>query len=137
MRTGNKFIDDVIAKQADEQKRAVAWWSGFVWIVSGIYLFATTPGAHFFSFSALIFFTIGIFAACVVLGIIGYVVQRSLAWAFTNTIGMPGPKAASMLSLLGLGLFVAQTVIVYLAARQFRLFDRVTVWLPIATHCGG
>jgi hypothetical protein len=90
-----------------------------VWIVSGIYLFATIPGIHFFSVQALIFFTVGSLVAGVGFGILAFLAHWSITWALVYVIGMPGPKTGRLITLLGIGLMVAQTVIVYRAARHW------------------
>jgi hypothetical protein len=44
-------------------KATTICWSMTIWLVSGVYFFATTPEAHFTSLNGLLFLVVGVFAA--------------------------------------------------------------------------
>ena len=101
----------------DKQKEGHGGSAAIVWIVSGLFLFFTTPGTSLFSVKALLFIVVGMFAAAIVLGGLTYLVQRGIAAILVRTIGFPGPKAIAAIQLLALILFVVNTAITVLAAR--------------------
>lgn len=59
---------DASIVSADKNKEAAGGVSCLLWILTGIYYFATTPQAHFMSWQALVFFVGGAFLSALVLG---------------------------------------------------------------------
>ena len=100
-------------KEEERDKEAHAQTACMVWILSGLYLYATTPGASLFSFSALGFFIIGANVASILMGRAGYLMRRAMAAVLVETVGFPGLKMAAAISGLGLLLFVAEVVAGY------------------------
>ena len=106
-----------ISKRKGERKQTAAWWACVAWIVSGIYLFATTAAASFFSIRALLFFFVGTFAATMVIGSAASLVERSMIRLLTTMIRSPGLKAAAFASAIRQLLLVAEVAAAYLAAQ--------------------
>ena len=71
-------MDDALTAQIDQQKESRGRAAAFIWIGIGIYLFSSTPQAHFFSWQAVVFFVVGMFVAAVVFGGVSYAVHRAL-----------------------------------------------------------
>jgi hypothetical protein len=55
-----------IRTQSEAQSSVFALWACSVWILSGLYLFATTPDASFISLAALAYFAVGPFVASII-----------------------------------------------------------------------
>lgn len=108
---------DFIEKQYEKQKETHGGWATFAWIGSGIYLFATADGARFLSWQAAVFFIVGMFASPVVFGIAAYLIQRGVAKILVRTISTPSAGVAAVVRAIGLALFVAETVVIFLIAR--------------------
>jgi hypothetical protein len=109
--------DKAIARREKEQKEKAAWWACLAWIASGIYLFASSPAASFFSVNALLFFLVGTFAASLTIGPVSYLVKRSIARLVINLVRSPGPKAAAFVGAIGQVLLIVEVWVAYLAAR--------------------
>jgi hypothetical protein len=105
------------AKRKEKPKQAAAWCARVVWIIAGIYLFATTPEESFFSVKAILFFFVGTFAASVAIGSATNLVGRAIASLVKRVVRSPGAKAAAFVSTIGQILLIAEACIVYLAAR--------------------
>jgi hypothetical protein len=99
----------------DKQKEAHGKWATMVWIGSGIYLFATDPAAHFFSWQAIVFFIVGMFLAAIVFGGAAYVLQRLIAKVFMLVVREPSQGIAGLIGIIGIVLFIVETV--FLAAQ--------------------
>ncbi len=56
----------------EKQKETAGTWAAIVWIGSGLILYLTTEGASLWSWSALVFFVVGMFAAAIVFGVAIY-----------------------------------------------------------------
>ena len=52
----------------EKQKGKAGTWATIVWIGSGLSLYLTTEGAVLWSWSALVFFVVGMFVAAIVFG---------------------------------------------------------------------
>lgn len=87
----------------------------FVWIASGIYLFATSPKASFISWQSLVFFVVGMFVAAVVLGGVSYFI-RTLLTDIGARIRL-NPVIATVFAILGFVLLIADFVVGFLVAR--------------------
>ncbi|MDD4456548.1 MAG: hypothetical protein PHC98_03070 [Syntrophotalea acetylenica] len=101
----------------EKQKEAHGGWATIVWIASGIYFFATSPTATFISWQALVYFVVGMFIAAAVFGGLSYGIQRGLAKILMVFIKTPSNGAAAFIRVLGIGLFVVDTVVVFLSAQ--------------------
>ena|SRR3984957_3706367 len=66
------------------EAEAYSWVAKVVWLVSGAYLFIATPNVSIFSLVALGYFTIGTFAASIILGNGYYLIQRFIAAALAR-----------------------------------------------------
>jgi hypothetical protein len=94
------------------QNRTAGTWATVVWIGSGLFLYLTTKDASLLSWSALVFFVVGMFAAATIFGVGFYLLQRGVAKVFAT----PTPSVATAIRAIGLVLFIIETVIVYVAA---------------------
>jgi hypothetical protein len=70
---------DPLEALRDEKKSAAGWWTTWVWIISGVYLFSTTNGVSLNSLSALIFLFGGMFISVIVFGMGFYMLSRLVA----------------------------------------------------------
>ena len=108
----------------EQQKETAGGWATGVWLVSGLLLYATTEGVSLFSWSALLFFVVGMFAAAIVFGVGFYLLQRGVAKALLLIVKTPTPGTATMIKSIGWGLLAVETVIIYLTARW--IFQQIT-----------
>ena len=115
------FLRDLIEKLKAKQKEKARWWAAITWIVAGVYLFATTAAAHFFSVQGLLFFVLGTFVASAVFGSLLYVAQRSIVRLAGEIMNRPNRALEAFIVISGGALSLAQMTIVYLAARM--VFD--------------
>lgn len=100
----------------EQQKEVAGTWATLFWIGSGLYLYFSTDGVTFISWSALGFFGVGMFVAALVFGALFYGLNRVLAKIFARTIKKPTPTVSSFVQVFGLTLLVAQAVVVFLSA---------------------
>jgi len=100
-------------------KEKQIWWAGMIWLASGIYLFAKTPGAEFLSKAAAIYFLPGLFAATLFIGGGSYLLLLGLATVLRQTLGTkaPGFFLGQTVSFLGLALWIGETVLIFVLAR--------------------
>ncbi len=98
------------------QKETAGTWATIVWIGSGLILYLTTEGASLWSWSALVFFVVGMFAAAIVFGVAIYGLQRGLSKALLKVAKVPTPGVVTAIRSIGWVLFVVETVVIYLAA---------------------
>lgn len=98
------------------QKETAGKLATFAWIGSGLYLYLTTHGASLFSWSALGFFAIGMFAAALVFGIAIYALQRGITKILVSLISSPTRRTATTITVLGWALLIAETVLIFFAA---------------------
>jgi len=110
-------LDKAIAKQKKEQKESAAWWACAAWIGSGIYLFARTPAASFFSVKALMFFLAGTFAASLTIGLAFYLIERAVAWLVMKLAHSQGRKVAALVTAIAQILRIVEVGVAYLVAR--------------------
>jgi hypothetical protein len=101
----------------ETQKETAGIWATIVWLASGLFLYMTTEGASLLSWSALLFFLVGMFAAAVIFGVAFYLLQRGVAKAVVKMVKAPSSGTATVISASGLALLVVETVIIYLTAR--------------------
>lgn len=101
----------------DKQKETAGAFATFVWLISGIYLFISSPAARLFSLSALIFLVVGMFVAAVIFGMGLYAVQRLLAKGFMRMMpGSPTAGKAAFVQAFGLLLMAAEAVLIFMVA---------------------
>ena len=100
-----------------KQKEAHGKWATFAWIGSGLYLFLTADGVSIWSWQALVFFLVGMFAAAIIFGIAAYGVQRGIAKILAKGITRPTASLAKIVSMIGISLFVVETVVIFLVAQ--------------------
>ena len=100
-----------------KQKEAHGKWATFAWIGSGLYLFLTADGVSIWSWQALVFFLVGMFAAAIIFGIAAYGVQRGIAKILAKGITRPTASLAKIISVIGISLFVVETVVIFLVAQ--------------------
>ena len=86
-----------------------------VWIGSGLFLYLTTKDASLLSWSALVFFVVGMFAAATIFGVGFYLLQRAIGKALV-IVKTPTPSVATAIRAIGLVLLIIETVIIYVAA---------------------
>ncbi len=99
------------------QKEAHGKWATFAWIGSSLYLFLTTDGVSIWSWQALDFFLVGMFAAAIIFGIAAYSVHRGIAKILAKGITKPTASLAKIISMIGIDLFVVETVVIFLVAQ--------------------
>lgn len=100
----------------EKQKETAGTWAAIVWIGSGLILYLTTEGASLWSWSALVFFVVGMFAAAIVFGVAIYGLQRGLSKALLKVAKVPTPGVVTAIRSIGWVLFFVETVVIYLAA---------------------
>src|SRR5712691_12158709 len=91
--------DEPLQTFYDKQKETHGGWATFAWIGSGLYLFATTEGAHFLSWQAAVFFLVGTFVAALGFGIAAYLLQRGLAKILVSVYTSPSAGVATVIIL--------------------------------------
>jgi hypothetical protein len=106
----------------DEEKSAAGWWTMWVWIITGVYLFSTTQGVSLISLTALIFLGAGMFVSVIVFGIGFYMLLRLVALTTEamhrrHWINIYGPRAGAVTHALGLIIFLAEITCTALGAR--------------------
>jgi hypothetical protein len=99
-------------------KTTIICWSMMIWLISGVYFFATAAEAHFISLNGLSFLVVGVFAA-VFYGMLFYFARSGFSRLLLKALSLPSPGVfGTSVQLLGFGLLVGETVLVYLAARE-------------------
>lgn len=108
----------------DKQKSTHGSLATFVWIGSGIYLFASSPDASVFSWQAAGFVFVGMFIAAVVFGWLGYGIDRGLSAVLLKVVSNePTGLGATAISLLGLILALFEAALIFFVAQVvFRSF---------------
>jgi hypothetical protein len=99
------------------QNKTAGTWATMVWIGSGLFLYLTTKDASLLSWSALVFFVVGMFAAATIFGVGFYLLQRGLDKALAKIVKAPTPSMASATGSIAWVLLIIETVIIYLTAR--------------------
>jgi hypothetical protein len=119
-----KMPDEADPLQAilDEEKSAAGWWTTWVWLITGIYLFSTTKGASLVSLTAVVFLGAGMFVSAAVFGIGFYMLLRlvavtSIAMHRRKWISVFEPRARRISHTLGLVIFAAEITCTFLGAR--------------------
>ncbi len=100
-----------------KQKETHGKWATFAWVGSGLYLFLTTDGVSIWSWQALVFFLVGMFASAIIFGVAAYGVQRGIAKILAKAITRPTASIAGIISMVGIGLFVIETIVIFIVAR--------------------
>ena len=100
-----------------KQKEVHGKWATFAWIGSGLFLFLTTDDVSIWSWQSLVFFLVGMFAAAIIFGAAAYGVQRGIAKILAKTITRPTASIAGIISMIGIGLFVIETVVIFIVAK--------------------
>jgi hypothetical protein len=98
------------------QNKTAGTWATMVWIGSGLFLYLTTKDASLLSWSALVFFVVGMFAAATIFGVGFYLLQRGIGKALVKVVKTPTPSVATAIRAIGLVLLIIETVIIYVAA---------------------
>ena len=98
------------------QNKTAGTWATMVWIGSGLFLYLTTKDASLLSWSALVFFVVGMFAAATIFGVGFYLLQRGIGKALVKVVKTPTPSVATAVRAIGLVLLIIETVIIYVAA---------------------
>ncbi len=99
---------ELCERENQQDKKAHARIASLVWIVSGLYLYTTSPTVSLFSLSAMGFLLIGFFAAPVVIGGAGYLLQRRIVEGLIKTDVFLDPRTAFAMMVLSWLLFVAE-----------------------------
>jgi hypothetical protein len=112
-------MSDEQATTQEKNKESSGKIATFVWIGSGIYLFATTSHANFLSWQAAVFFIPGMFVAAVLLGSTFYILMDRLSTGIAKLAGPPpiAPPVAALISFISVLLLAGHAVVGYLAAR--------------------
>ena len=84
-----------------------------VWIVAGVFLYLTTPGAALLSGAAGVFFIGGLFVSALVFGMPFYALTRRIASASPATPGAPAPKRSTLAAAV---LPVVEAVVIFVGA---------------------
>jgi hypothetical protein len=113
---------DPLQALRDQEKSAAGWWTTWVWIITGVYLFSTTQGVSLISLSALIFLGAGIFVSVTVFGIGFYMLLRLVVVTSEGMhqrkwINIYGRRASAVSQTLGLIVFSAEIACTFLGAR--------------------
>ena len=98
------------------QNKTAGTWATVVWIGSGLFLYLTTKDASLLSWSALVFFVVGMFAAATIFGVGFYLLQLGIGKALVKVVKTPTPSVATAIRAIGLVLLIIETVIIYVAA---------------------
>ena len=98
------------------QNKTAGTWATMVWIGSGLFLYLTTKDASLLSWSALVFFVVGMFAAATIFGVGFYLLQLGIGKALVKVVKTPTPSVATAVRAIGLVLLIIETVIIYVAA---------------------
>ena len=98
------------------QNKTAGTWATMVWIGSGLFLYLTTKDASLLSWSALVFFVVGMFAAATIFGVGFYLLQLGIGKALVKVVKTPTPSVATAIRAIGLVLLIIETVIIYVAA---------------------
>jgi hypothetical protein len=99
----------------DRQKEAAGALATFVWIGSGLAFYVFTDGVSIFSWSSLLFFIPGTFAAALVLGGGTYLLQLAIAKVLPIREGL---FTSTRNSVAGLLMIPVECVMVFLIARM-------------------
>ena len=101
----------------DEQKEHHGKVATYVWIGSGIYFFVTSDEVSLFSWQAAGFIVIGMFAAAIIFGLLGYGIQRGIAKLLVKTMSDPlTDTSASAIRILGLAIMVLEAILIFYGA---------------------
>jgi len=98
------------------QNKTAGTWATMVWIGSGLFLYLTTKDASLLSWSALVFFVVGMFAAATIFGVGFYLLQLGIGKALVKVVKTPTQSVATAIRAIGLVLLIIETVIIYVAA---------------------
>jgi hypothetical protein len=100
------------------------------WIVAGLYLYLTTPGASLLSGSAATYFVGGIFASAAIFGMAFYGLRRGIASAVPA--GAPAERASQTLAVSAWLLPLVEVVMIFVAADwAFQRLETFQAGLPV------
>jgi len=116
--SGPGSVQKANAGRNRKQRQTAARWACASWIVSGLYLFASTPAASFLSIKALLFFVVGTFAASLTIGLASGLVERSMLWLAMKLLrGQGRTAAAALASAISQLVVIIEVCLAFLAAR--------------------
>jgi hypothetical protein len=121
-------------RKVTKAKEGMGAFATFVWIGSGIYLYATAEGVTFFSWSALAFFVVGMFVAAALFGLAIYLTLKFAAFEFEKLVGAPTPLAGKFLQLVSAVIGLAWGVAIFISAScAFNLIEggREQAWIVV------
>jgi hypothetical protein len=98
------------------QRQAHGAWATIMWLVSGVFLFATHGPASFLSWQALAYFLPGVFAAALVFGLLGFSLQIAIMRTLSK-LGAANTPSRALVQALGYGLMAIEALAIYLAAQ--------------------
>ncbi len=123
---GSLRMADASQIAADKNKEAAGGVSCMLWIITGIYYFATTPQAHFISWQSLVFFVGGAFASAFVIGAaIYYAMEATRTFIYRPHFKLTARNVVGAIVNLALNIlqFIAP---VFLARWSFQLLYPIT-----------
>lgn len=96
-----------------EQKTTAGGFATFLWIIVGVYVFATTDSTSFLSWQAIVYFIPGIFAAAIVIGGGAYLLKRIVAQIFILVFSNFSSLVIFTVESIGLLIDITQIIVVY------------------------
>lgn len=103
----------------DKQRQICGTVAVFLWVICGIYLFASMPGVSFISWQAAVYFLPCLFAVNMLFGMATVIVQVGIATGINKIIKQPTIALAKLYKTIGLLLFFAEAVAIYFLAGWF------------------
>lgn len=99
------------------------------WIVAGLYLYLTTPGASLLSGTAAAFFVGGLFASALIFGMAFYGLRRGLASMSSAPVDAPAERPAPVFASL---LPVVEALVIFIAASwAFEQLEAFRAGVPV------
>lgn len=118
-REQTRVVNPLIQAQRNEYKQWAGGVAAITWLVSGLFLFLTTPGASLFSIRALLFFTVGMFLAAIIYGGITYILYRLALACMVRLFSRHIRGSTVLVTSLGWLLFALNVVMSFLGAQEF------------------
>lgn len=101
---------------SNKQKERAGVAAVLLWLGIGLYVFATSTTASFFSWKTALFFGGGTLAAALVFGLPAFVIQRSVSRLLAPTTDRSDESASSAIKAIGLAVMISQAAAIYLVA---------------------
>ena len=101
----------------EKEKESSGGFATYLWIGSGLLLLLIDDKFTLISWQSLVYFTIGSFAAAILLGWFIYGTQRGLGKILLLFISSPSDRAGVIVGFLGLILMILQAISIFLIAR--------------------